>query len=150
MAPNPNAADKNMFIKGLKDLGLAQYMVLPNENWTVQSLREEGSFDFLGLINHHNNQMSKSILAQWFDEAQGTGGDSTLVDFGVQSDATFMMMLDGIRNEMSDIINHHLIPRFIDWNFGTGNYPTFVWGELTEDEKSAVQDTFDKLAGMAQ
>lgn len=150
MPPNPTASDKNNFIRGLRDLGLAQYMVLPSQDWSVQSLKEEGSFDFLGLINHHNNQMSKSVLAQWFDEAQGTGGDSTLVDFGVQSDATFMMMLDGILQEMAQVINHHIIPRFIDWNFGTAKYPSFVWGELTEDQKSAVQDTFDKLASAGQ
>ena len=85
MKPNPNASDKNNFVKALANLGLAQCMVVPYADWTVTNLKEEGTFDFLGLINHHNSQMTKSVLAAWFDEAQGAGeGDSTLVDFGKQ------------------------------------------------------------------
>jgi hypothetical protein len=152
MVPNANPNDKNNFIKALSQLGLAQYMVLPSADWTVQLLNETSSrFDFLGLINHHNSQMSKSILAQWFDDDQGgSQGDSTLVDFGKQGDTTFMMMLEGILEEMAEIINTHIFPRFVDWNFGTGLYPKFKWGPLTEEAKAAVQDTFDKLATAGQ
>ncbi len=151
MKPNPNAADKNNFTKALANLGLAQYIVVPDADWTVTNLEEKSNFDFLGLINFHNSQMSKSVLAAWFDEAQGAGeGDSTLVDFGKQEDATFLMMLDGILTEMSETINHHLLPRFVDWNFGSGKYPEFKWGELTAEQKAAIQDSFDKLAVAGQ
>jgi len=151
MPPNPAASDKNNFVRGLADLGLAQYMVLPSADWMVQSLKEEGNFDFLGLINHHNSQMSKSILAQWFDQDQGGGqGDSSLVDFGKTSDVTFMMMLDGILEEMSEVISSHIFPQFVDWNFGTQKYPRFKWGPLTGEQKAAIQDTFDKLATAGQ
>ena len=108
MPPNPAANDKNNFIRGLADLGLAQYMVVPSADWMVQSLKEDSNFDFLGLINHHNSEMSKSILAQWFDQQQGGGqGDSSLVDFGKQSDVTFMMMLDGILEEAAEVCREH-------------------------------------------
>jgi hypothetical protein len=151
MKPNPNAADKNNFTQALANLGLAQYIVVPDADWTVVNLKEESNFDFLGLINHHNSQMSKSVLAQWFDEAQGSGqGDSALVDFGNQDDATWLMMLEGILGDMSEVINHHLLPRFIDWNFGSGKYPEFKWGELTAEQKAAIQDSFDKLAVAGQ
>lgn len=151
MPLNPAARDKQNFQRGLAQLGLAQYMILPSDDWTVQSLKEEGNFDFLGLINHHNSAMSKSILAEWFDQNQGSGsGDSTLVDFGQQDTNTFMMMLDGVLEEMAEVINHHIIPRFIDWNFGSGKYPDFKWGPLTSEQKAALQDTFDKLATAGQ
>jgi hypothetical protein len=151
MPPNPAANDKNNFIRGLADLGLAQYMVVPSADWMVQSLKEDSNFDFLGLINHHNSEMSKSILAQWFDQQQGGGqGDSSLVDFGKQSDVTFMMMLDGILEEMAEVITQHIFPRFVDWNFGTGLYPQFKWGPLTGEQKAAIQDTFDKLSTAGQ
>jgi hypothetical protein len=147
MPPNPPAADKNNFVRGLADLGLAQYMVCPSADWTVTNIKEEGSFDFLGLINHHNSQMSKSVLAPWFDEQQGGGqGDTSLVDFGKQSDATFMMMLEAVLGEMGAIITDRILPRFVDWNFGSGKYPTWKWGTLTAEQKAAIQDTFDKLA----
>jgi hypothetical protein len=121
---------------------------LPTADWTVQTLNESASrFDFLGMINHHNSQMSKSVLAQWFDNEQGGGsGDSTLVDFGKQDDVTFFLMLEGILEEMAQVISDHIFPRFVDWNFGTEKYPQFKWGPLTEEAKSAIQDTFDKIA----
>jgi Protein of unknown function (DUF935) len=148
MVPNAPAQDKNNFIRALAQLGLAQYIALPTADWTVQTLNEAAArFDFLGLINHHNSQMSKSVLAQWFDNEQGGGqGDSTLVDFGKQDDVTFFLMLEGILEEMAQIITEEIFPRFVDWNFGTGKYPTFKWGPLTEEAKAAIQDTFDKLA----
>ena len=152
MVPNAPAEDKNNFIKALAQLGLAQWIAVPTADWTVQTLNESASrFDFLGLINHHNSQMSKSVLAQWFDNEQGGGqGDSTLVDFGKQDDVTFFLMLEGILEEMAEVITNFIFPRFVDWNFGTGKYPRFKWGPLTEEAKSAIQDTFDKLAAAGQ
>jgi hypothetical protein len=151
MVPNAAAEDKNNFIKALAQLGLAQYIALPTADWTVQTLNEAAArFDFLGLINHHNSQMSKSVLAQWFDNEQGGGqGDSTLVDFGKQDDVTFFM-LEGILEEMAQVITDKIFPRFVDWNFGTEKYPQFKWGPLTEEAKAAIQDTFIKLATAGQ
>jgi Protein of unknown function (DUF935) len=148
MVPNAAAADKDHFIQALAQLGLAQYIALPSADWTVQTLNEAAArFDFLGLINHHNSQMSKSVLAQWFDNEQGGGqGDSTLVDFGKQDDTTYYLMLEGILEEIAEIINTHIFPRFVDWNFGSQKYPEFKWSPLTQEQKAAVQDTFDKLA----
>jgi Protein of unknown function (DUF935) len=152
MTPNAPPRDKDNFESALAQLGLAQYIILPNADWTVETLNETSSrFDFLGLINHHNSQMSKSVLAQWFDDKTGAGGsESTLVDFGKQQDATFFLMLEGILNEMAEVISQHIIPRFIDWNFGSEKYPQFKFGALTAEQKAAIQDTFDKLASAGQ
>jgi hypothetical protein len=148
MVPNAPAEDKSNFIRALAQLGLAQYIAVPTADWTVQTLNEAaGRFDFLGLINHHNSQMSKSVLAQWFDDSTGGGqGDSRMVDFGQQDDVTFFLMLEGILEEMAQIINDHIFPRFVDWNFGSQKYPQFKWGPLTKEQKGAIQDTFDKLS----
>jgi hypothetical protein len=137
----------NSFRQGLSDLGVAQWMTKP-EGFEVELLKEGGSFDFLSYINHHNSQMSKSILAAFFDENQGTGGDASLVDFGKQTDSLFVMMLQTIMDEIASIINHYIIPRFIDWNFNSGKYPEFRWGPFTDDDKAAIQDVFTALAGI--
>jgi hypothetical protein len=151
MPPNPHRADKESFTRAMADLGLAQYIILPSPDWSVDTLQEAGSFDYLGLINHHNSQMSKSVLAEWFDNAQGGGdGDAAIVDFGKQSDVTFFLMLEGIMAEMEDVINHDILPRFIDWNFGSSKYPKFRFGQLSAEQKAAIQDTFDKLAAAGQ
>lgn len=146
---NAVPAEKNRFLKALADVGLAQYIAVP-EGYAVESLKEAGSFDFLQYINHHNSQMSKSILAPFFDTEQGSGGDSSLVDFGKQDDSLFMLMLQTIMREVADVINNQIIPRFIDWNFNSGKYPTFQWGPLTDEQKGAMKDTFDKLSTAGQ
>jgi hypothetical protein len=91
--------------------------------------------------------MSKSVLAQWFDDAQGGGsGDTGLVDFGKQSDATYLMMLESILEDLAAVITNQIFPRFIDWNFGSSLYPEFKWGALTAEQKAAIQDIFTQLA----
>lgn len=146
--PEDHSTDElNAFRQGLSDLGVAQWMTKP-ENYTVELLKEGGSFDFLSYINHHNSQMSKSILAAFFDENQGTGGDASLVDFGKQTDSLFVMMLQTIMTEIASIINHYIIPRFIDWNFNSAKYPEFRWGPFTDDDKESIQDVFTSLAGI--
>ena len=146
--PEDHSTDElNAFRRGLSDLGVAQWMTKP-ENYEVELLKEGGSFDFLSYINHHNSQMSKSVLAAFFDENQGTGGDASLVDFGKQTDSLFVMMLQTIMTEIASIINHYIIPKFIDWNFNSGKYPEFRWGPFTDDQKEAIKDVFTTLAGI--
>ncbi len=149
MPKSPSRDEKDDFKKALSDLGVAQWMTIPDD-YKVESLREAGTFDFLSYINHHNSQMSKSVLAAFFDDSQGTGGDASLIDFGRQSDALFMMMLNTIMGEVEEVVNNKIIPRFIDWNFGTGKYPKFQFGSLTEEQKAAIVDIFKTLAVAGQ
>jgi hypothetical protein len=146
---NPNRDELEEIKKALADLGVAQYMTIP-EDYKIEQLKEGPSFDFLAYINHHNSQMSKSVLAAFFDDQQGSGGDTTLVDFGRQSDALFMMMLDTIMGEVEEVINSKVIPRFIDWNFGSAKYPKFQFGSLTQEQKAASVDLFKTLSVAGQ
>jgi hypothetical protein len=149
MPKNPNPTEKQKFKQALADLGVAQYIAMPDD-FSVESLREAGNFDFLALINHHNSQMSKSVLAAFFDEQQGSGGDASLVDFGRQSDALFLLMLQTIMSEIEDVINTKIIPRFIDWNFGSAKYPKFQFGSLSAEQKNALLDMFKTLSVAGQ
>lgn len=134
------------FARQLSNLSMAQYMALP-EGFKVESLREAGQFNYLDLINHHNSQMSKSILANFFDEEQGSGdGGGSMVSFGSPGDEMFKLMLRAIMDEIAAQINHYIIPQLIDWNFKSGKYPSFTWGKLTDEQRGAISATFDKLA----
>lgn len=151
MPQNASTANKNRFLRALADLGVAQYIALPGPDWDVENLKEGGTFDFLSYINHHNSQMSKSVLAAFFDDNQGGGSaDTSLVNFGQQSDAMFLLMLQSIMEEIAGIINDHLIPKFIDWNFGSALYPQFQWGTFTDEQKTAIRETFTSLATVSQ
>jgi hypothetical protein len=144
----PTRDEKEAFKKALADMGIAQWIALPDQ-YDIQTIKEGGNFDFLAYINHHNSQMSKSVLANFFDDQQGSGGDTTLVDFGRQSDALYMMMLDTIISEIETVFNNAIIPRFIDWNFGSGKYPKFKLGQLTAEQKAAMVDMFKSLSAVS-
>lgn len=146
--PNPAREEKLEFQRSLADIGIAQWMSIP-DGYKVESLKEFAGFDFLAYINHHNSQMSKSILAAFFDDSQGTGGDASLVDFGRQSDSLFLLMLQTIMAEIEEVINIQIIPKFIDWNFASGKYPIFRFGAMTDEQKGALLDVFKILAAIA-
>jgi hypothetical protein len=143
---NMSDIQKRSFAQNLSNLAIAQWMMVP-EGTKVEMLKEGGSFAFLDYINHHNNQMSKSILANFFDEDTGAGpGDKTMVNFGAPGDTMFILMLRAIMDDIANSINHYIIPPLIDWNFDGGKYPTFQWSELTDEQKALINATFNTLA----
>lgn len=141
--------DKQQFNRALSDLRSAGYASIP-EKYSIESLREVGSWDFLAAINHHESQMSKSILAQFNDDQQGSGGDASLIDFGQQSDKMFITMIKSIMKDIEDLINNELITRLVDWNFGSGKYPTWKFGPMTDEQEAEIINSFDKLATAGQ
>lgn len=146
---NASTLQKREFAQSMANLAFAQYMMQP-DGFKVEVLKEGGSFDFLNLINHHNSQMSKSILAGFFDKDQGAGqGDGSLVNFAQPGDDMFILMLRAIMDDIASSINHFIIPQLVDYNFEGGKYPEFTWGKLTDEQKSAINSLFDKLATTA-
>jgi Intein splicing domain/HNH endonuclease len=143
---NANTAEKQAFRKALGDFGLAQAMLVP-EGFSVDELSKSmQAFDFLGLINHHDDQMAKSVLVLFLDDTKPT----RLVDFSDANDDMFLLMERAIMGEIAAKINHEIVPKFIDWNFGSGKYPEFQWGAFTDEQKSAIRTTFNALAIAAQ
>lgn len=148
--PGASEGAKASFKAMLSNMSVAQWMMVP-DGFKVDLLRESGNFDFLSLINHHNSQMSKSLLANFFDAAQGGGkGDSSLVNFAQPGDEMFIMSLRAIMDDIADQINHYIIPQLIDFNFKGGKYPKFVWGKLTDEQRAAIAKVFDKIVAAGQ
>lgn len=106
----------------------------------VVPFNANSGFDFLKLIDHHNHMMSKSVLSGFIDSEQR----ATLIEVGRTDPNTdfFILALESIMDEIAEEISHTLMPKYIDWNFGTGNYPIFKFGVLSDAAKSAIQDIF--------
>lgn len=145
--PNASRGAKVEFQQALSNLAVAQWLMTP-EGFKVDVLNEGGSYDFLGLINHHNHMMSQSVLAGFFDKDTGGGKNEagSLVNFAQPGDDMFILMLRAIMDDIANQINHYIIPQLIDFNFKNGKYPLFTWGKLTDEQRAAVAKTFDKLA----
>jgi len=149
--PGASASQKREFSAALANMALAQYLAVP-ENFEVEVLKEGGNFDFIDMINHHNSQMSKSVLANFFDQEQGSGASGgALVNFGGPGDDMFVLMLHAIMDEIASAINYFIIPPLIDYNWpNSKKYPQFTWGTLTDDQQTAVAKMFEKLAAAGQ
>ena len=142
---NATPEQRKQFMRALSDLAFAQYMTIP-EGYKVEILAERGNFDYLSSINHHNSQMSKSVLAAFFDKDQGSGeNDGMLINFGSPGDGMFILQLRAIMDRIASKINHYIIPQLIDFNFKGGKYPKFTWGRLTDEQRTAIATTFNKL-----
>jgi len=139
----------SQFRMALQDFGLAQSVTVPDIGWSVEDLgRSPGEFPFMDFINHHNSQMSKSVLAPFLDDQQG--GGSPLVSFGGPNDSMYLVLVNVIINELETIFNDWLTPRFIDWNFKNDKYPKLKFGPFSEEQKEAIKNTFDKLSSAGQ
>lgn len=147
---NASSGAKAAFTRALANMSVAQWMTVP-DGFKVDILREGGSFDFLNLINHHNSQMSKSVLANFFDSTQGGGSnDSSLVNFAQPGDDMFVLMLRALMDDIANQINHYVIPQLIDFNFKGGKYPQFVWGKLTDEQRASIAKIFDKIVAAGE
>lgn len=147
---NATEQAKKEFHAALANLAFAQFMAFP-EGFKVEILKEGSGFDFLNYINHHNSQMSKSILAAFFDESQGSGSnDNAMIGGSGPGDEWFMLQLEAIQDEIASTINNHIIPDLVDENFKGGNYPKFKWGVLSDDQKAILAATFKQLASAGQ
>lgn len=147
---NATDAAKKEFMGSLSNLAFAQWMAFP-EGFKVEILKEGTSFDFLNFINHHNSQMSKSILAAFFDESQGSGSnDTAMIGGSGPGDDWFRLQISAIQDEIASVINTHIIPALVDENFKGGKYPKFRWGQLSDEQKASIQKAFEKLATAGQ
>lgn len=144
-----NPTELANFRRALADFGLAQSVTVPDSGWSVEDLgRSLGDFPFMDFINHHNSQMSKSVLAPFLDDQQG--GGSPLVSFGGPNDSMYLVLINVIISELETVFNEWLQPRFIDWNFGNDKYPQLKFGPFSEEQKEAIKNTFDKLSTAGQ
>lgn len=145
-------SQKAEFSAAMANMALAQYLAVP-EGFEVDVLREGGNFDFTALINYHDSQMSKSVLANFFDKDQSaSSGGGSLVNFAEPGNDMFVLMLQTIMEDIADSINHFIIPQLVDLNFTNADkqYPRFTWGDLTAEQAEAVAKLFEKLATAGQ
>lgn len=130
------------FKKALADFSFNTTMVM-KEGYKVEPFNNNSGFDFLKYIDHHNGQMSKAVLANFFDEDQRT----VLIENTTQDASTdiFLLAMETIAEDIADVLTQHLMPQFIDLNFTSKKYPVFKPGPLSQANREAIRNMFDKL-----
>jgi hypothetical protein len=113
------------------------------EGFKVTPFNGNSQFDFLKLIDHHNHMMSKSVLAAFVDSEQR----ATLIEVGrVDPNADFFVLaLEAIMDDIAESWSSELMPKYIDWNFGTKVYPKFKFGVLSDAAKDTIKELFQTM-----
>ena len=102
------------------------------------------NFPFLDLINHHNQQMSKSVLAKFLEDVER----QVLIENGSADPSAdfFVMGIESIMDEVAENLTHFHMPKFIDWNYNSGVYPKFAFGVLSDTTKNILKELFTVIA----
>jgi SPP1 gp7 family putative phage head morphogenesis protein len=104
----------------------------------------KGRYEPLPLIEHHDNAMARSVLAQFLM----LGGSAKSVgSWALSSDHSdvFMMAEHALMSLVEDHINQRLIPDLIDLNFAEAHYPKFKFDDVTPETQSIIHDTFVQM-----
>lgn len=142
----PKGADPRTvqaFKQSLMNFAFNTAMIAP-EGYEVSPFNGHTGFDFIKLIDHHNHMMSKSVLAAFLDQEARTA----LVDVGGSSDPSsdfFIMALESLMDDLAESWTTYLMPKYIDWNFGTKKYPVFKFGQLSEPAKDTIKELFQSV-----
>ena len=103
-----------------------------------------GGVELLPFVQHHDTQMSKAVLAQVLD----IGVESTSGSFNLSNTHLdiFITNLGLIGDGIAAVLNEVLVPRLIDWNFGTGNYPKIEFVPFERDTKKFITELFHRIS----
>lgn len=143
--PNASKQQKDAFFRALKDYGLGGALRLPMGFEFEEHLRKIELPQFLQIINHHNTMMSKSVLAQESMD-MGERENAPLINNVAEASDVFMQQVVTIMEDFESKVNEMLIPKFIDWNFGSGKYPKWQFADLSSDQRDVIQSIFGAVA----
>jgi len=132
------------FMDMVAKLGFNSTILVPDK-YTLELLANSASpIDAMPMINHHDSQMGKSVLAQVLDlGAEGSSGSFKLSD---THQNIFIDNLELISRDIASVINNFLIPKLIDWNFGTKNYPKLEFLPFDKRTQTTISSLYQRIA----
>ena len=144
-APEGEAVNKiQSIVEAVAKLGFNSTITMPEGYELEIPDMGSGGTDLLPLIQHHDVQMSKAVLSQVLDVGvEGRTGSFNLSDTHLD---IFITNLGLIAKNIASVLNEALIPRLIQWNFGTDNYPTVKFVAFDRDDKRFIAELFNRVA----
>ena len=142
-SPTDDDKDIDYYVGLVSKLGFNTTINLPSD-WEFELHDTKNNFpDILPYIQHHDAQMSKSVLAQVLDVGvEGRTGSFNLSDTHFD---IFIANLELMADYISAIFNTFLIPKLIDWNFGTGYYPKVKFRPFDRQIKARMFTIFQEM-----
>lgn len=126
-------------LSDLVELNSAVVLPFGFEATTISSTAK---MDIMPLINHHNAEMARSVLAHFLMLGDTAGGS-----WALSKDQTdlFSLSLKGLMSNIEYHINAYLIPDLTEYNFETASYPQFKFAALTDTAVGMIAEAFSKI-----
>ncbi len=149
---NIDDADSQRFLDAISNLGANAAMIMPDglEMKKDEQLQgASGGLPYIEAIEHHNLEMSQSIGMQFIDVGTGGGGGAGFSMSKNHMDSS-KIGIEEIQSYIGDMWQEHVLPEFIHWNFGSENIPTIKLAPITNDQREAMQEVFEKVIGVRE
>jgi hypothetical protein len=139
--------DIDLHVALADQLGVSSTIGLP-DGWELDAYdAAKGRYDPMGLIDHHNAEMARSILAQFM--MLGTGGSTGSWALSKDQSDMFIIALRGVMNSIEEHINSYVLPDLVNYNYESPKYPRFKFANLTDATvellKEAMTLVFNKI-----
>lgn len=144
-ADGVDAAKKSVLLKAIDKLGIRSTAYLPS-GYTLEAFDSaRGRIDPLPVIEHHDVEMARSVLAQALMLGGRTGGSGGSYALSKDHTDILTVTIEGIKATIADHINYYVIGPLIDLNFANPAYPEFRFEDMTSDSKDLVMTAFTEL-----
>ncbi|MFB6518589.1 DUF935 family protein [Streptomyces sp. NPDC056401] len=94
-------------------------------------------------VNHHDRQISKSVLAPFLDLGATSGSGSRAVG-DVQLEL-FEKAVQAVIEQVADTFNQYVMKDLIDMNFNVTDYPKLTTGQVSKDNIPEISEAVDKF-----
>lgn len=129
-------------VAAVDELGFKATVGIP-EGYDLDTLNSGSTFDLLPLIEFHNAEMARSVLAMFI--LLGTGSKTGSYSLSQDQSDFFIQALMSIRKSLEQHITSYLIPDLYKYNYDKPEYGTFKFEDITDSTIDLLKTTFVKL-----
>lgn len=129
-------------VEAVDELGFKATVGLP-EGYKVTALNQAGGLNLLPLIEHHNGEMARSVLAMFI--LLGTGSKTGSYSLSQDQSDFFIQALMSIRKSLENHITSYLISDLYAYNFEKPLYGTFKFEDITDSTIDLLKQVFIKI-----
>jgi hypothetical protein len=141
-----DSAQLSKLENALDRLGLESRITYNSNNAEVEFLDVTSGtkVNIIDMIQHHDNQMAKAMLAMWVDlSSEGNAAGSRAL--GSPMIDIYEQNIESITQIIENEINVNVIPQLIDWNFASKNYPKFRFSPLDQQSEGLIRQAFVEI-----
>lgn len=129
-------------VNAVDELGFKATVGLP-KGYDIDTLNKQSAMDLMPLMEHHNAEMARSVLAMFI--LLGTGGKTGSYSLSQDQSDFFIQALMSIRKSVENHVTSYLIPDLYTYNYAKPVYGTFKLEDLTDSTIELLKQAFIKI-----